>query len=319
VDQVHALDGRSLIVPFQIDGSKPPFFCVHLHGGGVVEYRELAKLLGPDQPFFGLRPYGLYEGEEFDITIEDMASRYVRAVRTIQPSGPYRLGGHCFSGSVAFEMARQLEDVGEKTALLAIIDGTALLRGELKPNLWEEPGLALHWVRNLPYWGRDFIALGPREVGRRSLRKVKVTTRRSLRRLGLDLPVTAEESTPMDLSGLMPARIELYKVQSRAYRNYAPGIYGGSATLFRVRGQPLLSLANGLLNWDKFCKGGVEVRWIPGGHYKILERPHVESLAEQLQEALQAVEKETRIRQHSHPGNSEKALPDEVKPRISRL
>ena len=38
-----------------------------------------------------------------------MAAAYIGEMRTVQPHGPYRIGGHCSGAWVAFEMARQLE------------------------------------------------------------------------------------------------------------------------------------------------------------------------------------------------------------------
>lgn len=54
-----------------------------------------------------------------------MASRYLEAIRSVQPAGPYRLGGWCTGGVVAFEMARQLLERGEEVDLLALLDSPA--------------------------------------------------------------------------------------------------------------------------------------------------------------------------------------------------
>ena len=54
-------------------------------------------------------------------TIEEMAARHIKMLREFQPEGPYLLGGHCNGGLIAFEMARQLADRGERVDLLALI------------------------------------------------------------------------------------------------------------------------------------------------------------------------------------------------------
>ena len=46
--------------------------------------------------------------------VEDMAARYVREIRLLQPEGPYFLGGHCLGGVIAFEMAQQLHAAGSE-------------------------------------------------------------------------------------------------------------------------------------------------------------------------------------------------------------
>jgi thioesterase domain-containing protein len=99
-----------------------PFFCVHAIGGAVFSYIELAQSLGPDQPFYALQARGLDgRSQPFD-DLEEMAAEYVRAIRTVQPEGPYRLGGWSFGGAVAFEMARQLRAAGDRVELLALLD-----------------------------------------------------------------------------------------------------------------------------------------------------------------------------------------------------
>ena len=95
----------SSIVEIQPRGSKPPLFLVHGAGGGMFwGYANLARCLGEDQPVYGFKSRGLDGLEEFD-TIEDMAAHYIADLRARQPHGPYYLGGYCFGGNVAYEMA----------------------------------------------------------------------------------------------------------------------------------------------------------------------------------------------------------------------
>ncbi|HEX2524309.1 MAG TPA: amino acid adenylation domain-containing protein, partial [Terriglobia bacterium] len=113
---------RSSLVAIQPAGSKRPLFLVHPAGGHVFPYVHLARYLGPDQPCYGLQARGLEEGEEPHTRIEDMAADYIKALRTVQPIGPYLLGGWSMGGLVAFEMAQQLHAQGEGVDLLALLD-----------------------------------------------------------------------------------------------------------------------------------------------------------------------------------------------------
>src|SRR5205823_1918690 len=97
---------RSPLVAIQSGGARRPFFCVHPGGGEVLCYYDLARALGPDQPFYGLRAVGL-EGEAMpDTRIAAMAARYLDVLREQQQHGPYLLGGWSLGGVVAFEMAQ---------------------------------------------------------------------------------------------------------------------------------------------------------------------------------------------------------------------
>lgn len=109
----------SSLVPIQPDGSKPPLFCIHGGVGTVLFYRQLSLQLGPDQPFYGLQAKGLNGTETPHSSIQEMATEYIKEIRTVQQQGPYHLGGYCFGGIVAFEMAKQLTAQGYTVALLA--------------------------------------------------------------------------------------------------------------------------------------------------------------------------------------------------------
>src|SRR5205085_1980189 len=110
------------LVALQRLGNRAPFFCVHGLGGEVLFLGKLARLLGPDQPFYACRMRGLNRDEEPFLTIEEMAAHHLSELIRVQPEGPYYLGGYSLGGMVAFEMAQQLRRCGRDVALLAIID-----------------------------------------------------------------------------------------------------------------------------------------------------------------------------------------------------
>jgi thioesterase domain-containing protein len=109
-------------VPIQTEGARPPFFCVHGMSGNVLNFRDLARRLGPDQPFFGLQALGLNGRDQPHTSIEDMASHYIAEVQRVDPDGPYYLGGFSGGGTVAFEMARQLRGLGKEVRLVVFLD-----------------------------------------------------------------------------------------------------------------------------------------------------------------------------------------------------
>jgi pimeloyl-ACP methyl ester carboxylesterase len=117
-----AEQGVSSLVPIQPTGSRPAFFCVHGPDGEVSMYEELAHHLSPEQPFYGLQSQGLDGKHPPLTTIEDMAARYLKEIRKLQPQGPYFLGGHSMGGTIAFEIAQRLQRSGEVVGLLALFD-----------------------------------------------------------------------------------------------------------------------------------------------------------------------------------------------------
>jgi len=105
------------LVAIQSAGSKPPFFCVHGHGGDVFLFRHLARYLGPNQPFYGLQTQHIVGHHPHHAEVDAMATSYLQEIRTLQPTGSYLLGGFCSGATVAFEMAQKLQRQGEGVAL----------------------------------------------------------------------------------------------------------------------------------------------------------------------------------------------------------
>jgi amino acid adenylation domain-containing protein len=102
-------------------GLRTPFFFFHgdLTGGGFYCLR-LARRLEPDQPVYVVHPLGR-DGRPMPTTIEAMAEAHLEAIRTVQPTGPYRLGGYCNGALVVYEMAQRLSAAGETVESLVLI------------------------------------------------------------------------------------------------------------------------------------------------------------------------------------------------------
>ena len=111
------------LLEVQAGGSRRPFF--YLHGQWEEELSfhcyPLARALGSDQPFYALRPYPL-DGQQGLPTMEEIAAAHIEAIHSVQPEGPYLIGGWCNGGLVAYEMARQLQARGQVLDLLLILD-----------------------------------------------------------------------------------------------------------------------------------------------------------------------------------------------------
>ncbi len=116
------LEEWSSLVPIQPQGSKSRFFCVHGAGGNVLFYRILSQKMGDNYPFYGLQSQGQDTKTQPLTTIEEMARKYVEEIKSIQPTGPYHLGGYCLGGTIAYEMAQILRKEGQEVALLALLD-----------------------------------------------------------------------------------------------------------------------------------------------------------------------------------------------------
>lgn len=121
------------LVAVKPGGSRLPFFCVPPGAGTALHFQSLVKYLSEDQPFYVLESVGLDGKEPPHDNVEEMAAHYVKEIRTMQPDGPYLIGGRCFGGRVVFEMAQQFVKQGQEVALLAIFDTWPPFRQTPKP------------------------------------------------------------------------------------------------------------------------------------------------------------------------------------------
>src|SRR2546423_10485211 len=163
----------SSLVMIQPGSAPTPFFCVHAAGGNVLEYHDLARLLGPDQPFYGLQSHGLDGKSEPHTSIKEMAAHYLKEMREVQPEGPYLLGGRSSGGTIAFEMACQLAAQGEKVALLALLDTYPAGYFKLLPGSGSLRQRASRYARKLRSHTENMRELSPPERFAYVLRKLR--------------------------------------------------------------------------------------------------------------------------------------------------
>jgi amino acid adenylation domain-containing protein/FkbH-like protein len=280
--QGHAELSRSLIVPLQPEGSKPPLFLVHGAGGDILwGYANLSAHMPGDQPIYGIKSSGQAGREEFT-RIEDMAACYVEELRAFQPHGPYYIGGYCFGGNVAYEMARQLRAGGENVAFVALLDSAPANAGYEKIRWWA-PRYGVRFARNLLYWLADFAQQTSRERREFVIRKLRVLGRNLTRRRSSR---TVDLESVIDVSHFPENELRLWGIHLQALVEHAQQPYPGEVLLLRTRGQPLLCSLETDFCWRKLAQGGVQVTVIPGSHENVFMEPNVRTLAKELSFAL---------------------------------
>jgi amino acid adenylation domain-containing protein/FkbH-like protein len=277
---------RSSVVPIQAQGTKPPLFLVHGAGGDVLwGYANLAPYLGADQPVYGIKSRALNGAEEFN-SLEEMAAFYIEQIRLVQKQGPYYLGGYCFGGNVAYEMARQLEAQGEEVALVALLDAAPSNRG-YEQTRWWNPAYTFRFARNFSYWLDDFFKSKPEERREFVLRKTRSLVRKAFRKIWKSGPnqsqVDLEEV--IDLSKFPQHELRLWQIHLDALVRHVSMPYRGKVTLFRTRGQPLFCSLDDDFRWGSLV-GSLEIHRIPGSHESIFMEPDVKELARELKACL---------------------------------
>jgi amino acid adenylation domain-containing protein len=264
----------SPLVKLQPHGSNPPFFCVHPADGGVFRYLNLARYLGTEQPVYGLQASGLDEGQEPELCIPKMARRYVETVRTVQPEGPYLLGGWSMGGLIAVEMSRQLHEQGQKVNLLALIDTEA----PEQVRLVEEEGdtrLLVSFTRELGLREQPQVSVPSRVESDEQLRRIFERARAH--------NILVPQADWADLSRLW----WVYKTHVIALHNYVPQRSAVRLTVFRASEQGAQQARQPDLGWSTYSTEEVEVHPVPGNHYTIVDEPHVHGLAQLLRQCIE--------------------------------
>jgi amino acid adenylation domain-containing protein len=292
------LDGNQQLLhrnlsPIRPQGHLPPLFLVHPIGGEVAYARDLAPWLDAGLPVYGLAASGILEGEEPLRSVEEMAARYIRAVREVQPHGPYHLAGYSAGGSIAYEMAHQLVGADETVAFLGLID-TTYVDGTAATT---EPALV-----------EITFLLERCEAGlQRSAMALIIGELRTLADAGnIDAMLARLQETnliPRDIDTAALRRyLSLYRVIDAALVRYTLPAIPVPLTLFvsldRGEGSPVaapqdpdsheaatLALERSR-GWRKLAGDRLRVFPMGGNHLTLLQPPHIQRLGRAMSQAL---------------------------------
>ncbi len=277
----------SSLVPIQPGGSKPPLYLIHAGGGEILFYSNLAHHLGPDQPVYGLRAQGL-DGDQPPLSrVEDMATQYIKEIQSLQPEGPYIMGGYCLGGNVAVEMAQQLYAQGQKASAIILDSGWVDL-----PTLTRDPPRKStnYYIRRFVYhWQR-------RQLTDALLSDALYYLRKTVAKVSYMLSSREDRR-----------RQRIINAHKKARSDYVPKVYPGRITLFRSEEFHAREDKHSHLKWSELAGGGFEYHVVPGTHITMVQEPHVQILAEKMMACLQEAQtadsgKQTLLRygDHSH-------------------
>ena len=273
-------------MPIQPKGNKIPFFCVHGGFGNVLNFYDLTRYLGKEQPFYGLQARGVDGKQPPFATLPEMAAEYVKQMRVVQPEGPYMVGGFSMGGEVAFEIAQQLHVQGQKVALVALLDThnpefarrrKNVLRMAEGPEVEttdsdeDEPefgGGIVSKLRLLKRWAALRLLLA-----RMDLQKYRIYWR--ARRL-----LRAGETLPQSLISPFLWRSHIDLVNS-----YEIKPYPGRVTLFRASETEIGNPNGEGIGWTPLAQGGLDVHILHGTH-NIVKEPYVAELARMLKVSI---------------------------------
>lgn len=267
-------------------GANTPFFLVAGMFGNVLNLRHLAHLVGTDRRIYGLQARGLLGDEEPHQTLIDAAADYIVEMRAVQPEGPYMLGGFSGGGVTAYEMARQLELVGESVSILVLLDTR-------QPDIRPLTLLDRIWIQAVEL--RQKGILYPFKWASRRLRW-ELTKRRN---------PAASMQIQQDSTGFLNVEIGIAFLE--AFGAYEISGWDGHAVLFRPPLHGHWHVSNGQMvnservylsddnDWRQWIPD-LDVFEVPGDHDSMVLEPNVRVLAARMRQAIAQVEKNSAVR-----------------------
>ena len=283
-DEVQRESGlpAAAVVPVQPAGSRTPLFFLHgdyLSGG--LYCQNLARRLGPEQPFFAVTPCGL-DGSPTPPSYEAMAARHVEDILRTRPAGPYRLAGLCNGGLVALEVARLLAAAGRDVDRVLVVAAFPI-------------GVGFAWLRRIVGGACAFAGGGPEReadwfaVLREGILRLRAAPpagrvdvlRQGLRRGADRVPwLRGRRDIATDPGADPPSerlRRRLRTDYLRIDAAYVPRAYSGPVTLLWPAEDPIPAAA--AAEWWRTVAARVDVQGVPGTHITCLTREAAASAA----------------------------------------
>ncbi len=252
------MDEWPLLVALRAGAHARKLFLVHPGGGILWNYVHLVRHLPAGVAVYGLQARGLDGKSAPQQDMERLAAEYVAEVRRVQPHGPYLLAGHSLGGTIAFEMARQLEASGDTVELLAMFD-SALPRERS----------ATDDARSLADMARTIERFVGKDLGVTYETLSTLTSDEQVEyvanAIGQDFAMTR------NLLHVSKAHIEA----SRAYRARTSPV-----PITLIRAQDTHRTDDDTLGWGSLSP--VRLLWSPGDHVTMMSEPNVKSLANTL-------------------------------------
>jgi acyl-coenzyme A synthetase/AMP-(fatty) acid ligase/thioesterase domain-containing protein/acyl carrier protein len=241
--------GYHPLVPLKAGDGLPPVFFIHGVGGSVAKFFSVARRMTYAGPVIGIQARGLAGHEPPHASVEEMATEYLKQIKTRQPQGPYYLCGYSFGGLVAFEMAQRLRESGDEVGLLGLFDT------RMSPLKWPL---------------RSWLSIVRHRIATASVRSWPAAIRK----------IAAERIRGYRLTSVLKVAVSALAASAR----YRPGFYPGELTLFSPVGSKP-GLPSLRATWIKHARA-LSIIETAGTHSTMLSAPNAGFAAASLTQHL---------------------------------
>ncbi len=240
-------------------GTGSPVFFIHGLDGSVMWTRHVLRELAASRPLFGICARPADAGRP----LEALAADYAKVVRAVTTASPI-LAGYSLGGSIAYEMARQLESEDFHVELVALCD----TYGPGHPthgSVGERAAGVLSRLSDLSWSAKfDYLRTRLRSTWKKQRSEARL-------RLSAHLPGHIVEGTR--------------EAFLRTSLSYVPGRYQGRVVLLRAAQQPAGKRHSRGLGWESVC-ARLDVVDVAGEHDTLYGPKYGPTLGRALRDAL---------------------------------
>jgi amino acid adenylation domain-containing protein len=271
------------LITFSKHSDAPPLFFAPGAGGHVLYLQALTGALDSTYRLWGMCVADLDIVPDSSTYIETLASALISDIRRIQPSGPYRLGGHSFGGLIAFEIARQLSLQGEVIKSLYIVDS-------MPPALTEQKDLQKAWTKSrwMAEIGNSFAQLTGSEITFDESEFSPFSDQRQVDELYSRLVVSQIVPQELDKYEFF-RRVQAFITHSLAVYQPETAYQGNVDLIIATDDKTVVTIQQMVDGWQESIMGHLNVNHMSGNHIGIMRYPQVRRLASRIQDGENVV------------------------------
>jgi len=271
---------NSMMIPLNKGNNEHrPLFLMHPIGGTVYCYMAMLKSLDKQLPVYAFQSPGIDDADEAEVDIEAIAAKYVEQILNTQGEGPYRLGGWCFGGVIAYEAASQLLALGKTVESIYVFDTRAPIVAN-HPEDADDATLLSWFARDLAVPHNKVLDISPeylREIDEDEQFEYVLSRATEINVIERDA----------DVEKLMNY-FQVYIANAMALQMYEEKIVNVPVTLYRALDEP--SDYGEFLGWDALTSDNLTVIDIRGDHNSIMYKPYVDDISHSLNTLLNLVD-----------------------------
>ena len=264
-------------------GKGTPLWLVHPGVGEILIFLHLVKYI-TDRPIYALRSRG-FDGEPFFTSMQECLDNYHTTIKRLQPKGPYAIAGYSYGGTLAFELSKNFENLGDEVGFLGILDQPPNINMRMRHSDWT--GVALTLARFLDIVDEAYItkqAAGMRELSHDEVldRILSSTTPAHLTAMAIDKAKLANW-TALALNNHAIARD--YEPRGKV-KNMEVFYAAHPDTFYANSGDEMLKKHIG--KWRDFVHTEAKFHQVAGTHNDMIRPVHVASFYKTFKAALMA-------------------------------